>query len=75
MAIVHKEVTAMPIGISLQTVPTYRLSAFRQFLPGERHITRVESSVILLLMPDGVLRFAENEAAPWIVKDGCSVRS
>ena len=50
----------MPTGISMQTVPTYRLSAFRKFLPGERHITRVESSDILLLMLDGVLRFTED---------------
>lgn len=50
----------MPIGISMQTVPRYRLSAFRKFLPNERHITRVESSDILLLMLDGVLRFTEN---------------
>ena len=50
----------MHMGISMQTVPTYRLSAFRKFLPGERHITRIESSDILLLMLDGVLRFTEN---------------
>ena len=50
----------MPIGISMQTVPTYRLSAFRKFLPGERHINRVESGDILLLMLDGVLRFTED---------------
>lgn len=50
----------MSIGISMQTVPSYRLSAFRQFRPHERHIARVESSDILLLMLDGVLRFSEN---------------
>lgn len=50
----------MPIGISMQAVPAYRLSAFREFLPGERHITRVESSDILILMLDGVLRFTED---------------
>lgn len=50
----------MPIGISMQSVPNYRLSAFRSFLPGERHITRVESSDILLLMLGGVLRFTED---------------
>lgn len=50
----------MNIGISMQYVPTYRLSAFRKFLPNERHITRVESSDILLLMLDGVLRFTED---------------
>lgn len=49
----------MPVGISMQSVPNYRLSAFRKFLSGERHITRVESSDILLLMLDGVLRFTE----------------
>ena len=56
----HKEVTAVPIGISMQTVPTYRLSAFRRFLPGERHITRVESGDVLLLMLEGTLRFTED---------------
>ena len=50
----------MPVGISMQTVPTYRLSAFRKFRPNDRHITRVESSDILLLMLDGVLRFTED---------------
>ena len=50
----------MPYGISMQSVPSYRLSAFRKFLPGERHITRVESSDILLLMLDGMLRFTED---------------
>ena len=50
----------MHIGLSMQSVPTYRLSAFRKFLPNERHITRVESSDILLLMLDGVLRFTED---------------
>lgn len=50
----------MSIGISMQSLPTYRMSAFRKFLPGERHITRVESSDILLLMLDGVLRFTED---------------
>lgn len=50
----------MSIGISMQTIPIYRLSAFRKFLPGERHITRVESSDILILMLDGVLRFTED---------------
>ena len=50
----------MPVGLSMQSVPIYRLSAFRKFLPNERHITRVESSDILLLMLDGVLRFTED---------------
>lgn len=51
----------MSESLSLQAVPTYRLSAFRRFLPQERHITRVESSDILLIMLDGVLRFTENQ--------------
>lgn len=50
----------MPVGISMQTVPIYRLSAFRRFRQGERHITRVDGSDILLLMLDGVLRFTED---------------
>ena len=56
---IRKEVTAAPIGISMQTVTTYRPSAFRRFLPGERHITRVESGDVLLLMLEGTLRFTE----------------
>ena len=50
----------MPFGISMHSSPTYHLSAFRRFLPKERHITRVEGSDILILMLDGVLRFAED---------------
>ena len=50
----------MPYGISLQHIPTYRLSAFRRFLPQERHITRVDGCDILLVMLDGVLRFTED---------------
>ena len=50
----------MLFGISMQSVPTYHLSAFRRFLPKERHITRVEGSDVLLLMLDGVLRFTED---------------
>ena len=48
-------------GLSMQSVPTCRLAAFRQFLPGERHITRAgDACDILLIMLDGVLRFTEN---------------
>ena len=50
----------MSDGVSMQTVPTYFLSAFRHFLPNERHISRIEGSDVLLLMLDGVLRFTEN---------------
>lgn len=50
----------MSYGISMQSIPLYGLSAFRKFLPNERHITRVDGSDILLLMLDGVLRFTEN---------------
>lgn len=50
----------MSYGISMQSVPLYGLSAFRQFLPDERHISRVDGSDILILMLDGVLRFTEN---------------
>ena len=51
----------MPSGLSMQNVPTCRLAAFRQFLPGERHITRAgDACDILLIMLEGVLRFTEN---------------
>ena len=50
----------MAYGLSLQDVPKYRLSAFRHFLPQERHITRTDASDILLVMLKGVLRFTEN---------------
>ena len=50
----------MPSGISMQSVPIYRLSAFRHFMPRERHITRTEGCDVLLLMLDGVLRFTED---------------
>lgn len=50
----------MSYGLSLQHVPTYRLSAFRYFLPQERHITRVDCSDILLILLDGTLRFTED---------------
>lgn len=52
----------MPVGLSLQAVPVYRLSAFRHFRPQERHITRVEWSDVLLIMLDGTLRFTEDGA-------------
>lgn len=48
-------------GLSMQSIPTCRLAAFRQFLPGERHITRAgDACDILLIMLNGVLRFTEN---------------
>ena len=50
----------MSWGISMQSEPIYALSAFRRFLPKERHVTRVEGNDVLLLMLDGVLRFCED---------------
>ena len=50
----------MPTHLSMEHIPTFRLASFRQFLPHERHITRVDSCDILLIMLGGVLRFAEN---------------
>ena len=50
----------MPMHLSMEHIPTFRLAAFRQFLPRERHITRVDACDILLIMLGGVLRFAEN---------------
>lgn len=51
----------MPYSLSLQSIPAYHLSSFRQFLPRERHITRVDDACdILLVILGGVLRFTEN---------------
>lgn len=50
----------MPYGLSLQHIPTYRLSAFRRFLPQERHIARVDACDILLILLEGTLRFTED---------------
>ena len=50
----------MAMHLSMEHIPTFRLAAFRQFLPHERHITRVDSCDILLIMLGGVLRFSEN---------------
>lgn len=55
-------------GISMQSIPIYRLSAFRCFLPRERHITRTEGCDVLLLMLDGVLRFTEGGEPVELVK-------
>lgn len=50
----------MSFGISMRSMPEYSLSAFRKFTPKQRHITRVESHDILLIMLNGVLRFTED---------------
>lgn len=50
----------MSFGISMQKVPEYHFSAFRKFIPGERHITRTESDDVLIVMINGTLKFTEN---------------
>lgn len=59
----------MQKGLSLQSVPSYRLSAYRRFLPEERHITRVEWSDVLIIMLNGELRFTEN-GSPVVLRRG-----
>lgn len=51
----------MSDGISMQRIPVYCMSAFRKFLPQEKHITRTETQDVLIVMLDGVLRFDEND--------------
>lgn len=47
-------------GLSMETVPLYKLSSFRYFSPNEKHITRYEKDDVLLLVMSGVLRFTED---------------
>ena len=49
--------------MNFETLPHYLTSGFRQFLPGERHISRmVENRSILIILRKGILRFSENGA-------------
>lgn len=46
--------------LDLNTPPTYLSSNNRQFLPGEKHITRSPKYNVLILMYKGILRFCED---------------
>lgn len=50
----------MAYGLSLDTLPTVTYSSFRYFEKQERHMTRVCSQDVLVMVFDGVLRFREN---------------
>lgn len=46
-------------GLDMMRVPQYHACAYRRFLPHERHICRVFSQDVLILMLGGTLRFDE----------------
>ena len=46
--------------LSSQTLPRFLFSHDRVFQPGEKHVTRICSEDVLLLMFSGVLRFVED---------------
>ena len=50
----------MESGLNLELLPVYCGSSFRYFEPGEKHVTRVFTQDVLLLVFEGVLRFSEN---------------
>lgn len=51
----------MSVGLDLQKLPIYHASAYKIFLPGERHVRRVAGEDVLILMLDGTLHFWENQ--------------
>lgn len=59
----------MPYGFSLDTLPVWTDASFRYFEKHERHMTRVCSQDVLLMVFDGVLRFTE-DSVPVEVKAG-----
>lgn len=67
----------MPVQLNLSVTPTFLACSFRQFDPGEYHITRRCVDSVLLLMLSGVLRFSEDglpvelRAGEWYIqRDG-----
>ncbi|MBQ8836185.1 MAG: helix-turn-helix transcriptional regulator [Clostridia bacterium] len=50
----------MEIGMSLDTLPTRTYSSFRRFEKHERHMTRVCTQDVLVMVFEGVLRFLED---------------
>lgn len=50
----------MQLGLSLDHIPTVTFSSFRYFEKDERHMTRICSQDVLVMVFDGVLRFYED---------------
>ncbi len=50
----------MAYGLSLASLPRYSHSSFRHFAEGERHISRVCTEDVLIVMLDGTLSFKED---------------
>lgn len=50
----------MKNGLNLDAMPVYNTSAFKHFLPGEKHITRTFPEDVLIVMLDGELHFNED---------------
>ena len=48
------------LNLSMDTLPKYMLSAYRKFVPKERHITRTIPENVLILMVSGSLYFTED---------------
>lgn len=49
----------MEYGLDLNVLPSYRISAWKNFREDETHISRTISEDVLILMTGGVLRFLE----------------
>ncbi|MGM9652607.1 MAG: helix-turn-helix domain-containing protein [Eubacteriales bacterium] len=50
----------MELGLDMNVTPSYRCSAWKVFQEGERHVRRVCTDDVLLLMTEGTLRFTED---------------
>jgi len=50
----------MGFGLNMDVPAEYRGSAYKRFLPEERHVTRVCAEDVLILMLEGTLYFQEN---------------
>ncbi len=59
----------MAKGLSLAKLPIYSHSSYRYFTEGEKHITRICSEDVLILMLDGKLSFKE-EGIPILLEAG-----
>lgn len=59
----------MPYGFSLDALPVWTDASFRYFEKHERHMTRICSQDVLIMVFDGVLRFTE-DGVPVEVKSG-----
>lgn len=53
----------MSFGLDMNTFPCYHTSAFKLFRQGEKHVTRVFSADVLILMEAGTLYFHEDGKA------------